>query len=227
MPLLIFAAIAFHAARKHTSNLAKINRAEETKIAALQPFNQLVRLEGVIKQVPQLIDGPPEAPLAFVRLKVEVYERDTDMRRDDESGWRSAGDKLRATPFLLEDETGAVWVDPQRLDKVSLGEGSVPTREAEAAAILTDTILTDIGAVTQREGKAVVAKLEDGQHLGTGAGHPRPAGDLLRPALPDQDAGQHGAGGDDRQREKSLAWFTWSKREYQNQFVLFIGWGLR
>ncbi|MDW8227926.1 MAG: hypothetical protein RMJ60_09040 [Anaerolineales bacterium] len=130
LSLWIFAAVAFYAWRKHNQNLAVINSAVPTKIATLKPSNALVRLEGVIKQVPQAIDGPPERPLAFVRLKVEVYERGED------SGWRAAGDKMRGVPFLLEDDSGSVWVDPQGLDKVSLGEGVIPTREAaEAAAI--------------------------------------------------------------------------------------------
>jgi len=178
LPLLIFAGIAFYAARKHTQNMAQINSAAPTKISTLKPANRLVRLEGVIKKVHEAIDGPPELPLAFVRLKVEVYQSDSDG-----SGWRGAGDKLRASPFLLEDETGTVWVDPQGLDKLSLGEGIVPaTREiAEAAAILTGINpvvfnaqsraqlwelrggqrVTVIGAVTQRDGQLVVGKLKD------------------------------------------------------------------
>lgn len=183
LPLLIFAAVAFYAARKHTSNLEKINSAAATKISTLKPSNQLVRLEGVIKQVPQPIEGPPEAPLAFVRLKVEVYERD-----DEESGWRAAGDKMRSTLFLLEDETGSIWVDPQGLDKVSLGEGVVPTREAaEAAAIQTGLDprvlnlesrarmwelrggqrVTVIGAVMRHGDQMIVAKLKDNPFIVT------------------------------------------------------------
>jgi hypothetical protein len=65
-------------------------------------------------------------------LRVEVYNRNY------ESGWRPAGDQLRATSFLLEDETGTVWVDAQGVDKYQLGEGVIPSREAaETAAILT------------------------------------------------------------------------------------------
>lgn len=172
----LFAAISFYAWRKHTKNLAILNSAVATPIAALKPSNQLVRLEGVIKQVPQAIDGPPEAALAVVRLKVEVYEQGED------SGWRVAGDKIRAVPFLLEDETGSVWVDPQGLDKVSLGEGIVPSREAAEAAAIQVGIdprvfnldsrawlwelrggqrVTVIGITTQRNGQLVIAKSKD------------------------------------------------------------------
>jgi hypothetical protein len=177
LPLLIFAAVVFYAARKHTRNMAQINSAAPARISTLKAGSQLVRLEGIIKQVHQPIDGPADSPLAFVRLKVEVYERDSDG-----SGWRGTGDKLRASPFLLEDESGAIWVDPQGLDKLSLGEGIVPSREAaEAAAILTgiNPVLlntdyraqlwelrggqrvTVIGAVTQRNGALVVSKLKN------------------------------------------------------------------
>ncbi len=184
LPLLIFAAVAFYAWRKHTQNLAVLNSAAVTKIAALKPSDRLVRLEGVIKQVPHALDGPPESPLAFVRLKVEIYERDTETRRDrdHEFGWRAAGDKIRSVPFLLEDETGSVWVDPQGLDKVSLGEGIVPTREAAEAAAIQVGIdprlfnlksrarlwelrggqrVTVIGVVSQRDGRLMVGKSKD------------------------------------------------------------------
>lgn len=177
LPLLLFAGIALYAARKHTQNMESINSAAPTKISTLKPANRLVRLEGVIKKVHEAIDGPPESPLALARLKVEVYERDSDG-----SGWRGAGDKLRTSPFLLEDETGSVWVDPQGVDKLSLGEGVVPTREAaEAAAIQVGIApgllnlesraqlwelrggqrVTVVGAVTQRDGQLVVGKLKD------------------------------------------------------------------
>ncbi len=175
LPLLIFAGITLFAARKHTQNAAQINSASPSKISTLKPGSQLVRLEGIIKEVPDKIDGPAESPLALVRLKVEVYEHDSDG-----SGWRAAGDKLRATHFLLEDETGTIWVDPQGLDKLSLGEGTVPARReiAEAAAILVglNTALlqgqsraqlwelrggqrvTVIGNVSERNGTLVVSK---------------------------------------------------------------------
>jgi len=182
LPLLIFAAVALYAARKHTQNIAQINSAVPTKISTLKPGSQLVRLEGIIKQVPQPIDGPPETPLALVRLKVEVYDRDYEMDAHTESRWRPADDKLRAVPFLLEDDTGTVWVDPQGVNKHHLGEGIVPSHEvAEAAAILTgiNPVLlnaphraqlwelrggqrvTVIGAVSQRNGSLVVGKLKD------------------------------------------------------------------
>lgn len=186
VPLLIFAGVAFYAWRKHTQNLAILSSAAVTKISALRPSNQPVRLEGVIKEVPQALDGPPEAPLAFVRLKVEVYERDTDMRRDrdqdHQTGWRGAGDKTRSVPFLLADESGSVWVDPQGLDKISLGEGIVPTREAAEEAAIQVGIdpsvfnlesrarlwelrggqrVTVIGVASQRDGQLVVSKGKD------------------------------------------------------------------
>ncbi|MEZ0396637.1 MAG: GIDE domain-containing protein [Anaerolineales bacterium] len=183
VPLLIFAAVAFYAWRKHTQNLAVINSAVPTKISTLKSSDQPVRLEGVIKQVPQAIDGPPEAPLAFVRLKVEVFERNEYGQRSDEfTGWRGAGDKLRGVPFLLEDESGSVWVDPQGLDKVSLGEGVIPTREAAEAAAIQVGIdprvfnlesraqlwelrggqrVTVIGVPALRNGQLVVGKVKD------------------------------------------------------------------
>lgn len=186
LPLLLFAAVTFYAARKHGQNVEQINRAVSSKIATLKPGKQLVRLEGVIKDVPNAFDGLAETPLAVLRLKVEEY-------KDDESGWGGAGDKVRTAPFILEDGSGSIWVDPQGLDKHSLGEAVVPAPEkAEAAAILLGLPLvilhgqtrsqlwelrggqrvTVIGVVQQRGGKLFVAQSRNqvfivSTHLGT------------------------------------------------------------
>lgn len=133
----------------------------------------LVRLEGIISEVPNRIDGPEESALAFIRLKVEEFD-------SDEGGWKGAGDKLRGVPFRLEDETGSIWIDPQGLDKLSLAEGHQlgDQAAAEDAAILTGlnpvvlrgqtrcTLwelrkgqrITVVGTVQQREGTLLVAK---------------------------------------------------------------------
>jgi len=172
LPLLIFAIVTFTSGRKHHQNLEQINHAVSSKIVTLKPGNQFVRLEGVIKEVPDAIDGPAESSLAVLRLHVDEY-------KDDESGWGGAGDKIRTAPFLLEDSSGSIWVDPQGLDKYSLGDAQVPEQErAEAAAILLGLPLavlsgqtrsqlwelrggqrvTVIGVVHQRDGKLFIAK---------------------------------------------------------------------
>jgi hypothetical protein len=186
LPLLIFAVVTFVSGRKHTQNLEQINRAVSSKISTLKPGNQLVRLEGVIKEVPNAIDGPAESPLAVLRLHIDEY-------KDDEDGWGGAGDKVRTTHFLLEDDSSSVWVDPQGLNKHSLGASQTPDRErAEAAAILLGLPLavfqgrtqsqlwelrggqrvTVIGVVQQRDGRLFVAKPKSqvfivSSHLGT------------------------------------------------------------
>jgi hypothetical protein len=83
-----------------------VGAAKKTTVAALQAGPGLVRLEGHIAQVPQAFDGPAEVALAYVRLKVEVYESDSDG-----SGWRGLTDKARCVHFQLDDGSGAVWVD--------------------------------------------------------------------------------------------------------------------
>jgi len=170
---LIFAAVTFFAGRKHSRNETLINSAAPSPISALKPGSQLVRLEGIIKDVPNKIDGPAESPLALIRLKVEEFD-------SDEGGWKGAGDKIQAVPFRLEDETGSIWVDPQGLDKHSLGEGHQlgDQAAAEAAAILAglnpvvlrgqtrSTLwelrggqrVTIIGTVMNRDGSLVIAR---------------------------------------------------------------------
>jgi hypothetical protein len=173
LPLLIFAAIALFAGRKHAQNEVLINSAAPSRISNLKPGNRLVRLEGIIKEVPNKIDGPADSPLAFIRLKVEDFD-------SDEGGWKGAGDKMQAVPFRLEDETGTIWVDPQGLDKYSLAEGTQlgDQASAEAAAILAglnpvvlrgqtrSTLwelrggqrVTIIGTVMNRDGSLIIAR---------------------------------------------------------------------
>jgi hypothetical protein len=70
----------------------------------------------------------------YLRLKVEVYERDSDS-----SGWRGLTDKARGVAFQLDDGTGTVWVDPEGLDKQLLGGGIVPDEnQVQAACVLLD-----------------------------------------------------------------------------------------
>lgn len=126
------AAILFFTSRKRGKVGSAVATAKRTSIAALQAGPGLVRLEGKIAQVPQAFDGPAEAALAYLRLKVEVYESD-----EDGSGWRGLTDKFRSVPFQLGDGSGAVWVNPEGLDKQLLGEGFVPNNDQiQAACIL-------------------------------------------------------------------------------------------
>ncbi len=164
--------ITFLSGKKHSQNEAFVNQASPSSISTLQVGRNLVRLEGIIQEIPNRIDGPDETALAFIRLKVEQYD-------SDEGGWKGAGDKLRGVPFRLEDETGSIWIDPQGLDKLSLGEGiHVVPSAAESAAILVGLNLavlrgetrctlwelrkgqrvTVVGTVQQREGTLLVAK---------------------------------------------------------------------
>jgi hypothetical protein len=126
-----FAAILYFTSRKRGQIGSAVGAAKKTTIAALQAGPGLVRLEGHIAQVPQALDGPAEAALAYVRLKVEVYERDSDS-----SGWRGLTDKTRCVPFQLDDGSGAVWVNPEGLDKQLLGEGVIPNDDQIQTAII-------------------------------------------------------------------------------------------
>ena len=128
-----FAAILFFTSRKRGQIGSAVGAAKKTTVAALQAGPGLVRLEGHIAQVPQALDGPAEAALAYVRLKVEIYESNTD---GDGASWKGLTDKTRCVPFRLEDGSGAVWVNPEGLDKQLLGEGVIPNDDQIQAAII-------------------------------------------------------------------------------------------
>jgi hypothetical protein len=127
-----FAAILFFTSRKRGQVGNAVGTAQKTTVAALQPGPGLVRLQGHIVPAENPIDGSAENALVYLRLKVEVYERDSDS-----SGWSGLTDKARGIPFQLEDGSGSVWVNPEGLDKQLLGDGITPNDDqVQAACIL-------------------------------------------------------------------------------------------
>jgi hypothetical protein len=127
-----FAAVLFFTARKRGQVGSKVGAAKKRTVATLQQGPVLARLQGRIAPLANAIDGSAENALVYLRLKVEVYESDSDG-----SGWKGLTDKARGVPFQLDDGSGVVWVNPDGLDKHLLGEGSLPNDEqAQAACIL-------------------------------------------------------------------------------------------
>jgi E3 Ubiquitin ligase len=127
-----FAAILFFASRKRGKIGSALGSAKKTTVVALDPGGGLARLQGRIASQANAIDGAADNALVYLRMKVEVYESD-----EDSSGWRGLTDKARGMPFQLEDGTGAVWVNPDGLDKKLLGDGTIPDEnQVQAACIL-------------------------------------------------------------------------------------------
>jgi MFS family permease len=127
-----FAAITYFTARKRGQVGSAVGAAKTTAVATLQPGPGLVRLQGRIAPSENAIDGSAENALVYLRLKVEQYESDSDS-----SGWRWLMDKSRSIPFLLDDGTGAVWVNPEGLDRQLLSDGFTPNDDQiQAACIL-------------------------------------------------------------------------------------------
>jgi len=127
-----FAAILFFSARKRGQVGSAVGAAKKTTVATLQPGAGLVRLQGRIAPHENAIDGSAENALVYLRLKVEKYESDSDS-----SGWVGFTDKARGIPFQVDDGSGAVWVNPEGLDKHLLGEAIIPNDDqVQAACIL-------------------------------------------------------------------------------------------
>jgi len=127
-----FAAILFFTARKRGQVGSAVGTAKKKTVATLQPGAGLVRLQGRIAPSENAIDGSPENALVYLRLKVEKYESG-----DISHGWNGLTDKTRSIPFQLDDGSGAVWVNPEGLDKQLLGDGFTPNDDQiQAACIL-------------------------------------------------------------------------------------------
>lgn len=116
LPLLAFAAILFFSARKRGQTGSAVKAVKTTTAAALQPGVKLARLQGRIIPPASALDGPAGTELVYLRLTVEFYD-------PDDSEWKGWTDKARGVPFQLEDGSGAVWVNPDGLDKHLLGKG--------------------------------------------------------------------------------------------------------
>ena len=126
-----FAAILYFSARKRGQVGNAVGAAKKTTVSTLQPGPGLVRLQGRIASAENALDGSAENALVYLRLKVEVYESDSDS-----SGWKGLTDKARGMPFQLDDGSGAIWVNPDGLDKQLLGEGIVPNDDQIQAAMI-------------------------------------------------------------------------------------------
>ena len=122
-----FAAILFFTSRKRGKVARAIGSARKGTLAALKPGAGLVRLQGQIGAQPNAIDGSAENALVYLRMRVEIFIADS-------GGWEGMTDKARGIPFQLEDGSGAVWVNPDGLDKQLLGEGIVPSADQIQAA---------------------------------------------------------------------------------------------
>lgn len=72
---------------------------------------------------------------------------------------RQSLDRVQTRPFLLDDGTGTVWVDPAGLDRFLLGEGFVPEGADRAAA------LQAVGLPPTLEGPVQVWALRTGQEV--------------------------------------------------------------
>jgi hypothetical protein len=129
---LIFAAVLYFSARKRSQVGSAVGSAKKVTIGALLPGPSLVRVQGKIAPLENALDGSSENALVYLRMKVEVYESDSES-----SGWKGLTDKSRGIPFKLEDGSGAVWVNPEGLDKQLLGTGVLPNDDQiQAACIL-------------------------------------------------------------------------------------------
>jgi len=134
-----FALVLYLTQRKRGQIGSAVKQARPVEIMDVHPGLGLVRLQGRIVTPPNALDGPENAPLVYLRFKVEIYRRDSDS-----SGWVGLTEKAHGVPFQIEDGSGTVWVNPEGLDKQLLGEGIVPSGDQINRACLLLSISTDM-----------------------------------------------------------------------------------
>jgi len=158
---------------------AAIKKAKPLSIAELAPGQGLVRVSGTIARVYQPLNPEGGAPLAMLRMQIYGWKSGTEGRE-----WGPVAGKTRASPFLLNDGTGAIWVDPRPVDPRLMGDGVEPTDDQmnEAYQILgidpfliarissgmryqlwewrVGQRLTVIGPVTRKEGQLSIGRVK-------------------------------------------------------------------
>ncbi len=168
----VFLVLLVRSARQRQRLQATLTNIPLQSVAALRPGQGLVRLKGVIAQVPEPV--PPLLDIAVVRVAVKTGRPGQENRQQM--------DRVQMRPFLLDDGTGTVWVDPTGLDRFVLGEGFVPEGADRTAALQAVGLppgldgpvqvwalragqeVTVVGTVQQRGDRTVIAKAK-GQPL--------------------------------------------------------------
>ncbi len=123
---LLFAALTFYSARKRSRLSGALEDLLVIPAAQIQPGRGLVKLRGVITQLANPIFPQSPADYAMLRLRAEVWESGD---ADEAAGWRPFIDKVKTASFLLTDESGQVWVNPQGFDKHLIGDGISPGQD--------------------------------------------------------------------------------------------------
>jgi hypothetical protein len=168
----VFVVLLLRSARQRQRLQTTLANIPLQSVAALRPGPGLVRLKGVIAQVPEPV--PPLLDIAVVRVAIKTGRPGEEDRQQI--------DRVQVRPFLLDDGTGTVWVDPTGLDRFLLGEGVTPEDADRAAALqavgLPPTLdgpvqvwalrvgqeVTVVGTVQQKGDQTVIAKAK-GQPL--------------------------------------------------------------
>ncbi len=171
-------------------------------VSTLQPDLQPVRLKGRIAGLTQPLTEMNMKQYAVLGVHVEDL--------DEENGWQTRLFRFKTTPFWLDDGTGLIVVDPDRLDREYLGEGTPASKEQMEEVMKSldcspkyieepglrfrvwelgkDQLVTVVGPVFEREGKNYIAKAEN-----------RP---LVISSLDETDLGLHSI----RQAKLALFW---------------------
>jgi len=168
----VFVVLLLRSARQRQRLQTTLANLPLRSVADLRPGQGLVRLKGVITQVPEPV--PPLLDIAVVRVALKTG------RPGEED--RQQMDRVQVRPFLLDDGTGTVWVDPAGLDRFLLGEGVTPEDADRAAALQAVGLppaldgpvqvwavragqeVTVVGTVQQKGDQTVIAKAK-GQPL--------------------------------------------------------------
>ncbi len=143
-------------------------------VSTLKTSMQPVRLRGRIAGVTEPISDYDPSGHAVLGVRVEDL--------DEKNGWETRLNRIQTTPFWLDDGTGLIVVDPERLDREYLGEGLLASQRQteEVLSILgcspgnvqglnlrfriwelcKDQRVTVVGTVFEREGKKFISKAE-------------------------------------------------------------------
>ncbi len=157
---LIFAVILFFNARRAGKLAGSLKNAQSPAINQLRPGMGLVRLAGAVTNVPSPLYPQDPQPQALLRLRVEAWKESAS---DDHMEWSPQADKIKATPFQINDGSSSVWVLPEGLDKSFMGLGLEPSAsQIENAALI---LQVSPAAMMGRRLRYRLWEIRKGQHV--------------------------------------------------------------
>ena len=115
----LFTGILIAGQRQWSDMKSNIHKATPVSIRDFSSQLKLVRVSGVISQIRKPID-PQDPTLAMLKVQINGWRYISGGNPEYTGVWG----KTKATPILIDDGSGSIWIDPRPIDSRQLGDGT-------------------------------------------------------------------------------------------------------